>query len=166
MGAPAAAGADHGAGPPAGFWARWTSGEAYTAPLLSRSGVLAIQLLRDQLDLAVGAAVRASGDAGLLIQGLSMDVGAADAEAVEVLGRHLGRRAARYVAFRAGSSHMGGTCPFDSGAGRGQAACAGDAGTFHSERLIRACQESSRWTPTMTSDATSSTAACVDVSPR
>ncbi|WP_285244691.1 GAF domain-containing protein [Pseudarthrobacter sp. fls2-241-R2A-127] len=35
--------------------------EAYPAPLLSRSGVLAVQLLRDQLDLAVGAAVRASG---------------------------------------------------------------------------------------------------------
>jgi hypothetical protein len=28
--------------------------KAYTAPLLSRSGVLAVQLLRDQLDLAVG----------------------------------------------------------------------------------------------------------------
>lgn len=38
--------------------------EAYRAPLLSRSGALAVQLLRDQLDLALGSAVRSSGDAG------------------------------------------------------------------------------------------------------
>jgi hypothetical protein len=36
--------------------------EAYRAPLLSRSGALAVQLLRDQLDLAVGSAVRSGGD--------------------------------------------------------------------------------------------------------
>jgi hypothetical protein len=49
--------------------------EAYTAPLLSRSGVQAVQLLRDQLDLAVGSAVRASGDARLLVRWLSTDMG-------------------------------------------------------------------------------------------
>ncbi len=49
--------------------------EAYTAPLLSRSGVLAVQLLRDQLDLAVGAAVRGSGNARLLVRWLSTDMG-------------------------------------------------------------------------------------------
>jgi hypothetical protein len=38
--------------------------EAYTAPLLSRSGTIAVQYLRDQLDLSLGSAVRASGDAG------------------------------------------------------------------------------------------------------
>ena len=42
--------------------------EAYIAPLLSRSGVLAAHLLRDQLDVTVGAEVRASGDAGLLVR--------------------------------------------------------------------------------------------------
>lgn len=73
--------------------------EAYTAPLLSRSGVLAVQLLRDQLDLAAGSAVRASGDAGLIIRWLSTDMGAGDAEAVEALGR-LGRGDPRYLAFR------------------------------------------------------------------
>lgn len=61
--------------------------EAYTAPLLSRSGVLPVQLLRDQLDLSVGAAVRASGDAGLLVRCLSTDMGAGDFQAVDVFGR-------------------------------------------------------------------------------
>ena len=59
--------------------------EAYRAPLLSRSGALAVQLLRDQLDLALGSAVRSSGDAGLLIRWLSTDMGPADFEAVEAL---------------------------------------------------------------------------------
>ncbi|TQJ35622.1 hypothetical protein FBY36_2897 [Arthrobacter sp. SLBN-122] len=49
--------------------------EAYTAPLLSRSGVLAVQLLRDQLDMAVGSAVRASADVSLLMQWLTTDMG-------------------------------------------------------------------------------------------
>ncbi|WP_420867180.1 GAF domain-containing protein [Arthrobacter nitrophenolicus] len=75
--------------------------EAYTAPLLSRSGVLAVQLLRDQLDLAVGAAVRASGDAGLLMRWLSTDMGAGDFEAVETLGRLVGLGDPRYLAFLA-----------------------------------------------------------------
>ncbi|MFP5313601.1 MAG: GAF domain-containing protein, partial [Actinomycetes bacterium] len=74
---------------------------AYRAPLLSRSGALAVQLLRDQLDLAVGAAARASGDAGLLVRWLSTDMGAADSLAVEALGRLVGRTDPRYLAFRA-----------------------------------------------------------------
>ncbi|MGO4122657.1 GAF domain-containing protein [Arthrobacter sp. YAF16] len=75
--------------------------ESYRAPLLSRSGVLAVQLLRDQLDLAVGSAVRASADPGLLMRWLSTDMGSADAEAAEVLGALLGRGDPRYLAFRA-----------------------------------------------------------------
>lgn len=75
--------------------------EAYTAPLLSRSGVLAVQLLRDQLDMAVGSAVRASGDAGLLVRWLSTDMGAADFDAVEALGRLVGRGDPRFLAFHA-----------------------------------------------------------------
>lgn len=64
--------------------------EAYRAPLLSRSGTMAVQLLRDRLDLALGAAVRSSGDAGLISRWLSTEMGSADAAAVEALGR-LGR---------------------------------------------------------------------------
>jgi hypothetical protein len=75
--------------------------DAYSAPLLSRSGALAVQLLRDQLNLAVGSAVRASGDAGLLIRWLSTNMGARDSEAVEAPGRLVGRGDARYLAFRA-----------------------------------------------------------------
>jgi len=75
--------------------------EAYTAPLLSRSGTLAVQLLRDQLDLAVGSAVRASGDASLLVRWLSTDMGASDQLAVEALGRIVGRGDPGYLAFLA-----------------------------------------------------------------
>ncbi|MET3350471.1 UNVERIFIED_ORG: hypothetical protein ABID57_002163 [Arthrobacter sp. UYEF1] len=75
--------------------------EAYRAPLLSRSGVLSVQLLRDQLDLAFGSAVRSSGDAGLLIRWLSTDMGSADSEAVEALGSLVGRGDARYLSFLA-----------------------------------------------------------------
>ncbi|MDE8670762.1 GAF domain-containing protein [Pseudarthrobacter sp. H3Y2-7] len=81
--------------------------EAYTAPLLSRSGAMTVQLLRDQLDLAVGSAVRASGDAEMLIRWLSTDMGRADFEAVEALGRLSGRGDARYLSFRAGTSDTG-----------------------------------------------------------
>jgi hypothetical protein len=75
--------------------------DAYRAPLLSRSGSLAVQLLRDRLDLAVGSAVRAAGDAALLVRWLSTDMGAADPLAVEALGRLVGPGDARYLAFRA-----------------------------------------------------------------
>lgn len=75
--------------------------DAYRAPLLSRSGALAVQLLRDQLDMAVGSAVRASRDSSLLVRWLATDMGAADPLAVEVLGRLVGRSDPRYLAFRA-----------------------------------------------------------------
>lgn len=75
--------------------------EAYTAPLLSRSGALAVQLLRDQLDLAVSAAVRFSADPELLIQWLTTDMGAGDVAAVEALGGLVGRGDPRYFSFRA-----------------------------------------------------------------
>lgn len=75
--------------------------EAYRAPLLSRSGTLAVQLLRDQLDLAVGSAVRASRDVSLLVRWLSTDMGASDPLAVEALGRIVGRDDPGYLAFRA-----------------------------------------------------------------
>jgi hypothetical protein len=81
--------------------------EAYRAPLLSRSGALAVQLLRDRLDLAVGSAVRASGDAGLMVRWLTTDMGSTDFEAVEALGGLVGRGSARYLSFRAGMSETG-----------------------------------------------------------
>lgn len=75
--------------------------EAYTSPLLSRSGVLTVQLIRDQLDLAVGTSVRASRDAGLLVRWLSTDMGSRDPRAVEAFGQLVGRADARYLTFRA-----------------------------------------------------------------
>lgn len=81
--------------------------EACTAPLLSRSGVLAVQLLRDQLDLAMGSAVWASGHAGLLMRWLSTDMGAGDTEGVKALGQLVGRDDPRYSAFRASSEFCG-----------------------------------------------------------
>jgi hypothetical protein len=77
--------------------------DGYRAPLLSRSGTMAVQLLRDRLDLALGSAVRSSGDAGLIIRWLSTDMGSEDAEAVEELGLLVGRGDARYLSFRASS---------------------------------------------------------------
>ncbi|MCY1675597.1 hypothetical protein OVA06_12920 [Pseudarthrobacter sp. SL88] len=74
----------------AGLTGRWDSGrvlrlwrdgrvpealEASTAPLLSRSGILAVQSLRDQLDLAVGSAVRATRAVSLLLRWLTRLLG-------------------------------------------------------------------------------------------
>jgi hypothetical protein len=78
--------------------------EAYRAPLLSRSGNMAIQLLRDRLDLALRAAVRASTDPALLMRWLSTDMGSADMAAVEALGKLVGLRDARYLSFSAGAA--------------------------------------------------------------
>ena len=78
--------------------------EAYRAPLLSRSGNMAIQLLRDRLDLALRAAVRASTDPDLLVRWLSTDMGSADMLAVEALGKLVGLRDARYLSFSAGAA--------------------------------------------------------------
>ncbi len=63
-----------------------------------------MQLLRDQLNLAVGAAVRATRDAELLVRWLSTDMGAGDVEAVEALGRLFGREDARYLSFLASAA--------------------------------------------------------------
>lgn len=84
--------------------------EAYNAPLLSRSGVHAVQLLRDQLDLAVASAVRSSGDAGLIIRWLYTDMSGGDFAAVDALRRLLGHGDPRYLAFRA-SSALGRSAP-------------------------------------------------------
>jgi hypothetical protein len=78
--------------------------EAYRAPLLSRSGNMAIQLLRDRLDLALRAAVCASTDPALLMRWLSTDMGSTDMPAVEALGKLVGPRDARYLSFSAGAA--------------------------------------------------------------
>ncbi|WP_431229565.1 GAF domain-containing protein [Paenarthrobacter nicotinovorans] len=56
--------------------------QAYRAPLLARSGNLAIELLRDELNAAISASVRATGDQDLILQWGSSDMGADDFEAL------------------------------------------------------------------------------------
>ncbi|WP_441409984.1 GAF domain-containing protein [Arthrobacter sp. 2MCAF15] len=51
---------------------------AYPAKLLTRSTNLAIGFMRDELNTAVGASVRSSGDAGLMLQWCTSDMGSAD----------------------------------------------------------------------------------------
>nr|WP_312856679.1 GAF domain-containing protein [Arthrobacter mobilis] len=79
---------------------------AYTAPLLSRSTALAVEQLREELNSAVGAAVRASGSADALARWLATDMGAGDTDAVAALGRVLGTGDPRYLAFRARADRL------------------------------------------------------------
>ena len=63
---------------------------AYPAKLLNRSSNLAVGLMRDELNEAVGASIRASGDAGLMLQWCTSDMGSSDtaaaATAVTLMG--------------------------------------------------------------------------------
>jgi hypothetical protein len=68
--------------------------------MLSRSGALAVQLVRDQLDPAVGSAVRSSEDARLLVRWQSTDMDSADFKAVKPRGQIVGRWDPPYLAFR------------------------------------------------------------------
>jgi hypothetical protein len=79
---------------------------AYSAPLLSRSTSLAVEQLRDELDHAVGASVRACGSADVLIRWLSTDMGSGDAGAVAALGQVLGTGDSRYLSFRARAERL------------------------------------------------------------
>jgi hypothetical protein len=60
---------------------------SYPAKLLTRSANFAIGLMRDELNEAVGASVRASGDPGLIVQWCSTDMGAVDSSAAAVVER-------------------------------------------------------------------------------
>lgn len=60
---------------------------SYTGRLLNRSTTLAVELMRDELDQAVAASVRSSGDPGLIAQWCATDMGHADSEAARVLAR-------------------------------------------------------------------------------
>jgi hypothetical protein len=51
---------------------------AYPAKLLTRSTNLAVGFMRDELNLAVGASVRSSGDARLMLQWCTSDMGSSD----------------------------------------------------------------------------------------
>lgn len=79
---------------------------AYAAPLLSRSTSLAVEALREELDHAVGASVRACGSADVLIRWLSTDMGSGDAGAVAALGQVLGTGDSRYLSFRARAQRL------------------------------------------------------------
>lgn len=54
---------------------------AYPAPLLARSTNLAIELMRDELNAAVGASVRTSGQPDLILRWCSSEMGATDFDA-------------------------------------------------------------------------------------
>ncbi|TFD58965.1 transcriptional regulator [Cryobacterium suzukii] len=71
---------------------------AYTAPLLARSTARAIEPLRAELTSAVGASVRASGNAELLRRWCATEMGSDDRAAVPILGRLVGFADAAYLA--------------------------------------------------------------------
>jgi hypothetical protein len=79
---------------------------AYTAPLLSRSTAPAVEQLREELDRAVAASVRASGSAEVLVRWLSTDMGSGDLGAVAALGQVLGHSDPRYLSFRARAERL------------------------------------------------------------
>jgi hypothetical protein len=63
---------------------------SYPAKLLTRSANFAIGLMRDELNEAVGASVRASGRSDLIMQWCSTDMGAADSSTAAVIERVVG----------------------------------------------------------------------------
>ncbi|WP_407345827.1 GAF domain-containing protein [Pengzhenrongella phosphoraccumulans] len=79
----------------------------YSAPLLARSATLAIALLREELNSAVGAAVRTSGQADLIRRWCATDMGAADGAAVLALGHLVGPRDPGFLAARSRAGRIG-----------------------------------------------------------
>ncbi|WP_314196412.1 GAF domain-containing protein [uncultured Arthrobacter sp.] len=73
----------------------------YPAKLLTRSANFAIELMRDELNEAVGASVRASGEADLVLQWCSTDMGAADSAAAAVVEQVFGAADPRFQLLRA-----------------------------------------------------------------
>ena len=74
---------------------------AYPAKLLNRSVNLSIELMRDELNEAVGASVRASGDAQLIMQWCASDMGASDTEGAAAMARLIGPGDPRFQLVRA-----------------------------------------------------------------
>ena len=78
----------------------------YAAPLLSRSAAFAVESLRVELNSAMGAALRASGNAELIKRWCATDMGSTDEDAVQELRRLLGPQDAGYLSFRARSERL------------------------------------------------------------
>lgn len=74
---------------------------AYPAKLLPRSVNLAIELMRDELNEAVGASVRASGNPDLILRWCSSDMGADDFTTATALQGMAGGNDPRYQLLRA-----------------------------------------------------------------
>jgi hypothetical protein len=74
---------------------------AYPAKLLNRSANLSIELMRDELNEAVGASVRASGNAQLMMGWCASDMGASDTEAASAMASLVGPGDPRYQVVRA-----------------------------------------------------------------
>ncbi|MCO4276606.1 hypothetical protein NG701_19670 [Pseudarthrobacter sp. HLT3-5] len=74
---------------------------AYPARLLNRSTNLAVELMRDELNEAVAASVRSSGDADLISRWCASDMGSGDMAAASVLARLTGPGDARFQLVRA-----------------------------------------------------------------
>ncbi|MFF2317646.1 GAF domain-containing protein [Arthrobacter sp. NPDC058097] len=79
---------------------------AYPAKLLTRSANFAIELMRDELNEAVGASVGASGVADLILRWCSTDMGAADSAAAAALERVAGADDPRFQLVRAKMARM------------------------------------------------------------
>ena len=78
----------------------------YPAKLLTRSANFAIELMRDELNEAVGASVRTSGVADLVLQWCSTEMGAADSAAAAVVARLAGTDDPRFQLVRAKMARM------------------------------------------------------------
>lgn len=74
---------------------------AYPAKLLNRSTNLSIELMRDELNEAVGASVRSSGDAQLIMRWCASDMGASDTEAAAAMASLIGPGDPRFQLVRA-----------------------------------------------------------------
>lgn len=74
---------------------------AYPAKLLNRSVNLSVELMRDELNEAMGASVRASGNAQLMMRWCASDMGASDTEAASAMASLVGPNDPRYQLVRA-----------------------------------------------------------------
>jgi transcriptional regulator of acetoin/glycerol metabolism len=79
---------------------------SYPAKLLTRSANFAIGLMRDELNEAVGASVRASGNSDLIVQWCSTDMGAVDSSAAAVVERVVGTSDPRLQLLRVKMARM------------------------------------------------------------
>ncbi|MFF1384547.1 GAF domain-containing protein [Arthrobacter sp. NPDC058288] len=74
---------------------------AYPAKMLNRSANLSVELMRDELNEAVGASVRSSGDAQLIMRWCASDMGASDVEAAAAMASLIGPGDPRFQLVRA-----------------------------------------------------------------